>query len=340
MMAPAAPFELQGRDGSPQPSVDSGAGRRGRRSRVLRASRRSAPTMVPPPRLPPPAFRRFAAFTLLEVLVALAVMSMMMAFMFNLMGASLSFWETGNRRMEAAQAARIGLNIIAKDLENAFAGNMTSFSSNGTAYQNYANFFASTAPPNTIGLGGATSSYGSHQIRFIAATGDPSDPYNEIGLQCVYMTANNSLGMNLNRSYLTRKRVASSSAPIFLRTPGTTPTSASWDPSTGGWPPSSGAWHSHQPILENCIRLEFNYAYQTGAEVKWTSDPNGITTPKNYSSLPLGVLVSVTVLDSRTADKVAQICNGDPNSSNDLVVQRLISQGSVTTSRFIPFNTN
>jgi hypothetical protein len=52
------------------------------------------------------------------------------------------------------------------------------------------------------------------------------------------------------------------------------------------------------------------------------------------------VLVKVKVIDSRTAEKIAQLSSSDPAASGDANVQRLISQGSVTMSRFIPFNAN
>jgi prepilin-type N-terminal cleavage/methylation domain-containing protein len=290
-------------------------------------------------RFPVSGFRSRLAFTLLEVLVATAVLALMMTFLFNLLGSSAKLWETGNKKIEAAQAARVGLNIMATDLKNAFAGNMTTYSSNGSTLQNYANYFATDSPPNTIGVGNAITSNGSHQIRFISSTSDPSDPLNEIGYQCVYMTGNNSIGMTPNRSFLVRKRVTSDSASIFIRTNGPAPTSPAWVPANGGWSYTSN-YQTFQPIIENCIGLEFIYAYQNGNSVEWTADPNNNPTPNNYSALPLGVLVKVKVIDSRTAEKIVQISNGDPAASGDANVQRLISQGSVTMSRFIPFNSN
>jgi len=264
----------------------------------------------------------------------------MMTFLFNLLGSSAKLWEIGNKKIEAAQAARVGLNIMAKDLKNAFAGNMTAYSSNGSTFKNYANFFATDSPPNTIGLGNSATSNGSHQIRLISSTSDSSDPLNEIGYQCVYLTGNNPIGMTPNRSFLVRKRVASGSAPIFIRTTGDAPPTSSWNPANGGWNPGSGNWQSYQPIIENCIGLEFIYAYQAGNSVEWTTDPNQEPTPDNYSSLPLGVLVKVKVIDSKTAEKIGQLSTSDPAASSDADIQRLISQGSVTMSRFIPFNAN
>jgi len=356
-----------GRDGSPQPSSDTISTRAYRRSAptipplrasapprevvaslsparlALRAAFGRLPTQRPLARVPLSAFRSRLAFTLLEVLVATAVLALMMAFLFNLLGSSVKIWEIGNKKIEAAQAARIGLNIIANELKNAYTANETVYTSNGSSRINYANYFATNTPPNTIGLGNATISSDSHQIRFITSRIDTADPLNEIGFQCIYMTGDNMLGMNRNRSYLVRKRVTSGTAPIFITTyptsanPTPTPTLPDWNPANGGWSFTSN-YQSFQPIIENCIGLKFNYAYQSVNAVQWTDDPNNIPATGNYWRLPLGVLVTVKVIDSRTAEKIDQISNGDPAASSNVDVLRLIDQGSVTMSRFIPFN--
>jgi hypothetical protein len=256
----------------------------------------------------------------------------MMAFLFNLLGSSAKIWEIGNKKIEAAQAARVGLNIIAKDLKNAFAGNMTSYTTNGTAIQNYANFIAWPSPQNTINLQNAITLNGTHQIRAIVSTGDSSDPFNEVGLLCAYITQDHGQGMKANRCYLVRKVLGSDIGSIYLKStvPSATPTPL--------WDINKGTWTNFTPIVDNCIGLTFEYAYNSGGSVIWTNDPNNDPTPSSYSTLPLGVLVTVTVLDSKTAEKVAQLASGDPMASSDTNVQRLISQGSVTMSRFIPFN--
>ena len=356
---------ILGWDGSPQLSLGTTPFRAFRRASLADQRPRSAPLVSPSvsfesgapasspfrpicdcsnSRLPRRSVVvKSSAFTLLEVLVATAVLALMMAFLFNLLGSSVKIWEIGNKKIEAAQAARIGLNIIANELKNAYTANETVYTSNGSSRINYANYFATNTPPNTIGLGNATISNNSHQIRFITSCLDSSDPLNEIGFQCIYMTGDNQLGMNINRSYLIRKRVTSSSAPIFITTyhtsanPTPTPTLPDWNPANGGWSYTSN-YQSFQPIIENCIDLKFNYAYQSGNTVQWTDDPNNTPATGNYWRLPLGVLVTVKVIDSRTAEKINQISNSDPAASSNVDVLRLIDQGSVTMSRFIPFN--
>jgi hypothetical protein len=276
----------------------------------------------------------------LELLVALAVMSMMLAFMFNLMGASLSFWETGNRRMEAAQAARVGLNIMAKDLKNAFAGNMTSFTANGTAIKNIAPFQAVASPSNTLGLGGgAQNSPGSNQLCGVLLSGNSSVPYNEFGYQAVFLVGSNGTeSMIGNRYYLVRKvdNIGTTGGNFFFQ----------------GFP--NPTWFADStefyPIIDNCIRLVFQYY---GNQTSATGTPGWTSAWSPTDRLPLGVLVTATVLDSRTVEKLSSLnnnsafseaditaginaANGNGSTSNN--IQRLISQGAVTVRRFIPLN--
>jgi len=351
----------QGRDGSPQPSQVSGATRRHpRRLRLKnRASRRSAPTFVNQVARSTPFVSHSvfsvssvvksssSAFTLLEVLVATAVLALMMTFLFNLLGSSAKIWEIGNKKIEAAQAARVGLNIIAKDLKNAFAGNMTTYNGTGGQILNYACFLAYDSPPNTLNLVGSSTVNGTHQLRAIVSTGDAADPFNEIGLQCVFMTANHASGMAKNKCYLARKKVSYSSSQMYLTSNNTTSLTAS------SWSFTTGIWSNFAPIIDNCIGLTFNYAYKNGTSIDWTTTPNQTPTSNNFTSLPLGVLVTITVLDSKTAEKIAAIKGNSPLTAPEITnglsssspatltaVERLIAQGSVTMSRFIPFNAN
>ena len=357
-----------GRDGSPQPSQTSGATRRPPRRLRLKngASLRSAPTFSPlrastppreisPPRSQVSAFRsQTSAFTLLEVLVATAVLAMMMAFLFNLLGSSAKLWETGNKRIEAAQAARVGLNIMARDLKNAFAGNMTSYTSNGMTIYNIAPFLGTSGSNLAVRgdlNGDASTADGSDQLFGIRLTNDNSDPFEQFGYQCVFIT--NSLGhenMQAKRYFLVRQ---TNSDAFYFRN--SSSNSTAWYDNTSS--------SSNYPIVDNCIRLRFSYyGNQTSLTDQVTANgTRSFTTNGTWSANPttahppLGVLVTISVLDSKTAEKIAALSNNSPLSATDITagldaaagtastsndIQRLISQGSVTMSRFIPFNSN
>ncbi len=289
------------------------------------------PREISPLRSQVSAFRfQASAFTLLEVLVAVTILAVMMTFLFNLLGSSVKLWETGNKRIEAAQAARVGLNIMARDLQNAFAGNMTSYTSSGTEVANIAPFKAIDSPSTALGLGGgAISSNGSQQLCGITLSGNATIPYNEFGYFNAFIANEDGISPMIGkRSYLVKKvdidNVSTTGGNLFFRD---TAPDATW----------YGDSTAFYPIIDNCLRMTLEYYGNA-------SDPDGVPTWSSSWSpedrLPLGVLVTVTVLDSRTAIKVAQLESGDPIASANSNVQRLITQGAVTMSRFIPLNRN
>ena len=282
-----------------------------------------------------------SAFTLLEVLVATAILALMMTFLFNLLGSSAKLWESGNKKIEAAQAARVGLNFMAADLKNAFAGNMTSYTSNGTAINNIAPFMAlGNNTTTSMGLGGgAVSANGSQQIAGVTLTNNSSIPYNEFGYMAVFI--NDSLGadpMIGKRYYLVKKadNISTTGGDFYFRGNAT----ATWQDSSDGF----------YPLVDNCIRLKLEYY---GNPTSPTGTPAWTSTWAPTDRLPLGVLVTLSVLDSKTAIKVNALKNGSALSTQEITnglsssppatlsdVERLIAQGSVTMSRFIPFNAN
>lgn len=333
-------IESKGRNGSPQPSEYATS---------TRAPQRSAPTYFSLRVSAPPrefSLRSRSAFTLLEILVATAVLALMLSFLFNLLGASSQLWEIGNKKIEAAQAARIGLNIMANDLKNAFAGNMTSYSSNGTAFYNIAPFKAlDNSTTSTMGLGGnSVSANGSQQIAGVTLTSNSSVPYNEFGYMAVFIDDKNGANPMIGDRYYLVKKLDSISengtgGQFFFRN-----TSPDDD-----WYENSTVFY---PIVDNCIRMKLEYY---GNMTLATGNPDWTTTWTPTDRLPLGVLVTISVLDSKTAQKIAAVSNNSPLSDTDITagiiaasgngstsndIQRLISQGVITIRRFIPLNPN
>jgi len=276
---------------------------------------------------------------------------MMLAFLFNLLGSSAKLWEVGNKKMEAAQAARVGLNIIASDLKNAFSGNMTSFSSTGSLTYNIAPFLGISGNNLTVQgdlNGDASIANGSDQLFGIRLTTATSNPYEQFGYQCVYIT--NSRGydnMKDNRYYLVSQN---NDDNFYFRN--SSSNSTTW---------YSSSYSSNYPIIDNCIRLKFSYygnqtclTDQITASRTRSFTSNGTWSANATTShLPLGVLVTISVIDSKTAEKIAAIKGNSPLTGLEITnglsssppatlsdVERLIAQGSVTMSRFIPFNSN
>lgn len=72
---------------------------------------------------PPDTLRQ--AFTLVEILAATAVLSILFTIMFSILQQTSKGWQAANRRVEASQVARLALDQIASDLENCVAVSVT-----------------------------------------------------------------------------------------------------------------------------------------------------------------------------------------------------------------------
>ena len=200
----------------------------------------------------------------------------------------------------------------------------------------------------TMGLGGgAVSANGSQQIAGVTLSNNSSIPYNEFGYMAVFVNdANGIEPMIGDRYYLVKKvdGVTTSGGDFYFRGNATT-----------SWHSSSSEFY---PIVDNCIRLKLEYYGDEDLgdenDPAYSPEWTGTWSPTNPTDrLPLGVLVTISVIDSKTAVKVnalkagsalsaQEISNGLSSSPSATLtpVERLISQGSVTMSRFIPFNSN
>ena len=276
-------------------------------------------------------------FTLVELLVATAILAMMVGLMFSMLSGSMAAFESGNKRIEAAQIARVGLNIIANDLRRAIADQQISYTSNGTRIVNTIPFLAVNTPTDTIDLGGEpVNAEGSQQLFGVLATGKTNQPFEEFGYICAYLgTDDEARNLAGKKYYLVRKSSTTTEADFYLQGNATTN--------------FAGGSDAFSPIVENCIRLELSYPQTNAAgDIDTAFGFSKVWTSK--SRLPAGVLVSIWVLDSKTATKLAAINNGpltalqigritntaDPTDATE----RLLKQGTVRMQRFIPLNKN
>jgi len=276
-------------------------------------------------------------FTLVELLVATAILAMMVGLMFSMLSGSMLAFESGNKRIEAAQIARVGLNIIANDLRRTIADQQISYTSNGTQITNTIPFLAVDDPTDTIDLEGApVNAEGSQQLFGVLATGKTNQPFEEFGYICAYLgTDDETHNLAGKRYYLVRKSSTTTEADFYLQGNATTN--------------FAGGSDAFSPIVENCIRLELSYP-QTNAAGDIDTAFGFSTVWTSKSRLPAGVLVSIWVLDSKTATKLAAINSGpltalqigsitntaDPTDATE----RLLKQGTVRMQRFIPLNKN
>jgi prepilin-type N-terminal cleavage/methylation domain-containing protein len=297
--------------------------------------------------------KKTKGFTLVELLVAMAILAMMMTSMFSMLSGSMAAWQTGNKRIEAAQTARVGLNIIANDLRRAISDQQISYTTSGTAITNTVPFFATNNASTTMDLGGdAVNAVGSSQVFGVLATGKTNQPFEEFGYLCAYLGTDDGTNMTGNKYYLVRKSSTGTKANFYLQGNATTDFAGDSDVLV--------------PIIENCVRMEFSYfsANCTDSSTnysfsdRWTNNlfesPSAAVRAGNASITSYerlnGILVSVWVLDSSTADKIAalssealsstqidSITNAVPSTD---AVGRLLQRGAVRMQRFIPLNKN
>ncbi len=277
-------------------------------------------------------------------MVAIAVLSMMMAFVFTLLSRTIATWEIGNRRLEASITARVGLNIVAQELELAFSGSQIIDTLPPTGSQT--NIFPIAAFKSAKQIPGVTSQKvvaapGSDQIFFIFPTGysymNPSGlPYAESGFMCAFVndpTGHQNMGPGY---YLVKHRQGPED---FYFRGNTNTVTTTW------FSQNSGSADVRIPIIDNCLRftltpMQTNAKGELSALNNWTS----------FNTLPpevVGFIAEVVTIDSRTAAKLGQIHGGElleesdidsiTNSANPASdLQRLLREGSVVMQRYIP----
>jgi len=287
-------------------------------------------------------------FTLLEMLVAIGVLSLMMVFMFNIAGQTTRAWETGRRRMEVAQGTRIGMNLLDSELRYAFAGVFTNTGTNfAKGYTNMVPFVV------TNGLPGETrSDYapipGSQSLFFVSTIGphEPKEhvPFAEIGYLPTFVAASNGMYNMMGGTYALVHHGASAGVneadnvgyqDFYYRKPVL----------ASGWITSNKAsTNNRTPIVDNCIRMTLQFASNNAGSVSWSSNW------PSQTNLPLAVLVTLLVIDEKSAAKLKQVkqtttplteqeidkaTNTDALGPND-VASRILREGVSVVRRFVP----
>jgi prepilin-type N-terminal cleavage/methylation domain-containing protein len=299
-----------------------------------------------------------SGFSLLEMLVAMAVLSIMMAFMFNALGQSLKVWDSGSRQIEAAQAARIGLDRMARDLRYAVA--QRAFYELGTntttVITNIVPFFStnSGSQPSAIPAESMNNLIVPPQSGMIFATvplAHPlslNSPFAETGFISAFCRISSSSQWGwgslppekyfllyhspllvMTNTHVRDYGFLESRVEAYLRnTQGT------------GWLTNTSDRvqdHNRLALVDNCYQMNLQFATNTPAGLRFT---NRWT---NQDALPAGVLVTLRVMDSKTAERIAQLKGTNVFTAQELsdddgsVVSRVRREGTVQVSRFIPF---
>lgn len=298
-------------------------------------------------------------FTLLEILVALSILSIMVVFMFTLIDATTRLWRVGSKQMEAARAANIGLNLVFEDLSKAVCGNYSIQYSNPVDGELVAGsvvipFETILTPANTLNLGGgAINAEGSQMLRAVVSTDDGS--FKEIGLMCVFMSDEDGYdSMEGGKYYLVYKNLPTVEAASELNER-YNELGDYFDYGTfnvngmESWPYNNGTTNQFLPIVDNCIRLKFEYAIKRFSKMEYVNPSSGGTTNWSWLNVPYeggnyisyinnwphrntfefpfkrmrdldsdigtydrlcGILITATIIDPETAEKISAMKDG------------------------------
>lgn len=295
-------------------------------------------------------------FSLLEMLVAMAVLAIMMLFMFNALNHSLRAWDSGARQIEAAQAARIGLDRMAKDLRYAVSQRASYvWGTNNQSVTNVIPFFATNSGTQVAAMPGEPEKDIavpplSGMLFAVAPIAHPSSlnsPFAEIGFVPVfcrrvspdwgygslppekYFLLFHAPLLVMTNTHVRNFGFLESKIEAYLRnTQGT------------GWLATTNDLirdHNRLALVDNCYQMDLQFA---------TNSPSGLQFTNRWTNqgmLPAGVLVTLKVMDSKTAERIARIKGTDVFTVQELsdtdnnVVARLRREGTVEVSRFIPF---
>lgn len=291
-----------------------------------------------------------SAFSLLEMLVAMGVLTLMMVFLFNLVAQTIRAWETGSKQVEAAQAARIGLDTMAQDLQFALGGSRVAppLQVGGVSKTNIVPFFSTNNAQSQLGLtaNNILMARSSGQIFAVAPLAAAAGELYELGYFSAYvLTSGSEEGfhdMRGRRYVLMRHAIPSTNNSASTGTPradffytGTLPppAAAQWliEPST-----RSVQDGYRTSLIPNCYQLTFRYASNIGGVLSfgptWTAGDR----------LPAGVLVSAKVMDEKTAARIAQLrpnglTEADLANGSTTDAALVLRQGTADVHRFVPF---
>lgn len=238
-----------------------------------------------------------SGFTLLEMLVAVAILALLMVAIFSAYDQVAKVWTLGEKRTEAFQSARLVLNQMGAELESAIATTNNLPSPNGKSIR----FINNSGTSDSL-------------YWVYSASDSMSQSYTDL-TECGYQVAlgTGSLGMKAGYYYLVYHQVHSdgSGYDIFR---------------TGA--PSGFTNGQDAPILDNALCLKFRFEYaDTSSSTNITSDvwPPSPAMGNSAATLPRAVYIRLAVTGRRTGALIVALgglggnqANIIPNAGGDL----------------------
>ena len=250
-----------------------------------------------------------SAFTLIEMLVAVTVLILMMAMVFQIFNQASRIWLRGESRAETFQVARLAIESISREIEGAMVNtNFNAATSKRISFvtfedQNNLNT-VDASPPATTSVQATPPN---DQIFFVSGASDSGvqsySDLTEYGYFVVFV-ASNYQTMQSNQYCLVRHQCRSDSG--------------SWNPFTANWQQTPGfSTASKTPLVDNVLRFELDY------EKANTGLPQGSSIAADWSAfndsngaavvLPRAVHITMSVLDRRFAARFAAVSATTPS---------------------------
>ena len=247
--------------------------------------------------------KRLRGFTLLEMLVALAITSILVVLLVNVVSAALAVWEQGRNQIDTFANARQVLGRIADEISGAMAApapRIVEFSENLPSIQ------SSSPVANT-----------SENLFFVA-------PYPNVmtGDLCIIAYRHNNTTHVLERGFIDSHDALSGSS-----LPSSTPSPTRYQSSL--YPNSNSVW-KWRVIANGVLEFEIQSYSQQGLDAitaptptpipSWNSTGSGVMS----GNTPRQVIIRIKVVDDRTVAKLAGLSPG--NATYDRLVKRAARQ--------------
>ena len=270
-----------------------------------------------------------ASFTLVEILAAMGILSVLMTIMFGILQQTSVGWQAANRRVEASQVARLALDQIATDLENCVAvaqANVPLPTGKTTDYAfGFVHSNAPTATPSWLAPGSVDIAPGNHYI--YVTTSYPGNlaagtaGLCEVGYIPVFVTRVDGYStMRGGRHYLLRHMpfdYGSAAASSLTNVPPLNDFLA--NPSEWETTPPGVTTTNRLPFVDNCIKFRVDLFYTNNNSTTfstnstwgrpttagtWSGNPAGI------QGLPVGAVITLCVVDEKTAERLNRLNSG------------------------------
>lgn len=298
------------------------------------------------------------SFTLVEILTATAVLSVLFSIMFGILQQTSKGWQAANRRVEASQVARLALEQIASDLENAVAVSASNLPVPGSARGvSYGFGFVHAQRPNFRSDILATDSLPSGSVNismpndyiFVVVPYAPSLTMGtgdlcEVGYVPVYVaTSAGYANVQGGRYVLLRHMPLAFSSGANVSVANAQPTNDFL--SNPNWfltPPlrDNQTPRNFFPIVDNLIafNVEFIYTRTNNPGVllatnawgrpqtngSWNNMPVGAT-----NGLPLAADITLSIFDERAAERIQRIPGRGLLRALDMNEKEIVSQTPV-----------